>query len=425
MMVSRRSTRELPENNLRTLTKIHLYHTLDSMPTLVGVGSSVKKNSSEAVKEAFEGATNPLQGNPPSFLMLLASPTVYDQEELIRFLGKTAPQATRIGCSTSGEITSVSGSTDNSLALMAIYSDNIKFVAGVGNNIKADPRKSGQELAEDIRRKGGGTPQTGLILPDGLAGNGADIVRGILDVYGLDFRLAGGSAGDDFQFKKTYEYAGDQLLSGSVIGVGLYGDFSFGIGVRHGWVPIGTPRIATKSHSNILEELDGRPAIEIYEDYFGKDQTLISHKEPLAKFAITYPLGIIAPNKDGYLIRDPLTVDENGAITCAAEIPEGSEVYLMIGSREEAIDAAEDAAQKAIDQVEGKTIKAAFLFNCIARKKLLMTKKQEEIDRIRKILGPDVPLIGFYTYGEQAPLGGEVITCSFHNETDVIFVLAQ
>ena len=75
--------------------------------------------------------------------------------------------------------------------------------------------------------------------------------------------------------------------------------------------------------------------------------------------------------------------------------------------------------------MEGRTVKAAILFNCIARKKLLINQKQLEIDKIREIIGHNTPLIGFYTYGEQAPLGGEVVSCSFHNETDVIFLLAE
>ena len=395
------------------------------MAIFVGVGSSHNKQAADAAEEVFLQASQPLNGHSPSFMMLFASPTTYSQEELVKILKSKSPQSVLIGCSTSGEITPA-GSTDNSVALMAIYSDAIRFVPGIGHDIKKDPRQAGRDMATDIQKRSGGEkPKTALMLPDGLAGNGADIVRGVLDVFGEDFCLAGGAAGDDFLFQKTFEYIDDQVVSGSAVGVGLYGNFSFGIGVRHGWMSIGTSRTATKSKSNILYELDGKPAIEMYEDQFGKDKKVISQKEPLARLAITYPLGIAIPGKDEYLIRDPITVDEQGAITCAAEIPEGSQVYIMIGSREEAIEAAEDASRKAIEQVKGKEIKAIFLFNCIARKKLLMAKKQEEIDRIRAVFGPQIPLIGFYTYGEQAPLGGAIATCSFHNETDVLFVLAE
>jgi hypothetical protein len=123
-------------------------------------------------------------------------------------------------------------------------------------------------------------------------------------------------------------------------------------------------------------------------------------------------------------------VDENGSITCAAEIPEGSEVRIMMGTRESAITMATQAAENARIQLGGKTPKAILIFNCIARKKLLGMRGGEEIDAIRSILGRDVPLIGFYTYGEQAPINGEsrnIERCNtvFHNETVVIYVIAE
>jgi hypothetical protein len=48
-----------------------------------------------------------------------------------------------------------------------------------------------------------------------------------------------------------------------------------------------------------------------------------------------------------------------------------------------------------------------------------------EIEAIRAVIGRSVPLIGFYTYGEQAPVGGKLHDCSsaFHNETVVILTL--
>lgn len=396
------------------------------MAVRVGVGSATHLSVPEAVDHAYTQATESLEGQDPSLLLVFVSTSAFHQEELVKLLQAKCPQAVLVGCSTAGEISSVSGSRDNSLVLMALAGDGIRFVPGVGTDMNVDPRKAGRMLAEDIAKKANGEkPKACLIFPDGLAGNGADVVRGILDVFGQEFMVAGGSAGDDYHFKQTYEYLGETVLSNSVVGVGLFGEFSFGIGVRHGWIPIGNSRIATKSQGNILYELDGKPALEIYEDYFGKDRVLIDPNEPFAKLAVTYPLGIPTPNKDGYLIRDPISVNEQGAITCAAEIPEGSEVFLMIGSREEAIEAANDAAHKALSQLQGKSPKAAILFNCIARKKLFMQKKEEEIAVIRSVLGQSVPLIGFYTYGEQAPLGGEVVTCSFHNETDVIFLLAE
>ena len=51
----------------------------------------------------------------------------------------------------------------------------------------------------------------------------------------------GGASGDDFQFKQTYQYLNNTVYSDSVVGLGLTGDFKIGIGVKHGWIPVGAP----------------------------------------------------------------------------------------------------------------------------------------------------------------------------------------
>ena len=152
----------------------------------------------------------------------------------------------------------------------------------------------------------------------------------------------------------------------------------------------------------------------------------------MARLAITYPLGIKVSDLDEYLIRDPISADENGAITCAAEIPEGSEVRLMIGSKEKAVEAAEDAARKLMKDFEEQGAKPKFvlMFNCIAREKLFAQRANDEIQSVMKIIGSDVPLLGFYTYGEIAPIKGEVrdthnITSKFYNETVVMLAIGE
>ena len=313
---------------------------------------------------------------------------------------------------------------------MAIKSPEIKYFTGVGENIKVNPRAAGKEAADKVKAEAGPALKAFLMIPDVLAGNGADIVRGVLDSLGTHFPVVGGASGDDFAFKKTYQYLNDKVYSGAVVGLGLTGNFKIGIGVKHGWIPVGEPVTVTKSSGSVIHEIDGKPAIKIYEDYFGEEEAKVLRTETLAKLAITYPLGMKVAGSDELLIRDPITVDEHGSITCAAEIPEGSEIRLMVGSRDEAVKVAKAAALNAMEQLEGSAPKAVIIFNCIARNKLFGDKSGDEIKAIQEAIGNQVPLIGFYTYGEQAPLGGEVkniekCNSAFHNETVVICVLAD
>ena len=398
-----------------------------SLQVSVGIneGDDAHAVGANACQDAFSKL-----GSPDADLAIVFSSVKYDQEKMLAGVRSVSKNALLVGSSTAGEITTQGPSRKSSVAVMLIKSPEIKFYAAAGENIKDGAREAGKVVAEEVKKMAGGTLNAFMMLPDVLVGNGADIVRGVLDSLGEHFPVVGGASGDDFKFEKTYQYLNDKVYSGAVIGLGLVGNFKIGIGVKHGWLPVGIPMKVTKSEGAVLHELDGKPAINIYRDYFGAEEAKKLQQETLAKLAITYPLGMTVAGSDEMLIRDPITVNEQGSITCAAEIPEGSEIRLMVGSREEAVKVAKEAAEKAVEQLEGTVPKAVIIFNCIARSKLFGERSGEEITAIQEVVGAETPLIGFYTYGEQAPLGGEVrniekCNSAFHNETVVICVLGE
>lgn len=400
-----------------------------SMHIAVGYNQSAD-DPHKAGALACQSAVNGLANEKANFLLVFAS-VAFDQEKMLAGVRSVEKEALLLGCSTAGEITTSGPLSSSSVVVMAIHSDEINFFGGVGEDIAKDARQAGKKVAEAVLAQlpAGELPTSFIMLPDVLVGNGASIVMGVLDVLGTHFPLVGGAAGDDFQFKKTYQYLNDAVSSGTVVGVGMTGPVKFGIGVRHGWTPIGLPMKVTKSDGAVLHTIDDKPAIAVYDDYFGEYAKEL-RTDTLAKLAITYPIGIRVAESDEYLIRDPLSVDAAGSITCAAEVPVGSEVRLMMGSKQTAIEMAKVAAQNALQQLDGAPVKGAIVFNCIARKKLFGEMVGDEITAIQEIIGRETPLIGFYTYGEQAPLNGEVknierCNSAFHNETIVIYLLGE
>lgn len=394
-----------------------------------GVAISKNTDSYQAGSDAARGALDQLKGQKPDFFIAFAS-VALDQDEMLRGIRDAGGGAPVVGCSDAGEITN-EGPAQKSVGVMAVKSDTIMVTIGRVDEAQKDGRERGRTLAREIQAASTAPPRIIMMFPDVLTANGMDVVRGVTDIMGEHFPVVGGAAGDDFLFEKTYQYAGDRVIAGSVTGAGLAGQFSAAVGVRHGWIPIGVPMRVTKSKGAVVFEIDHKPAIRIYEEYFGKEAQDM-RKEPLARVAITYPLGIKISDMDEYLIRDPITVDEQGAITCAAEIPEGSEIRLMIGSREKAIDAARDAARHVMDDFKAQNAAPKFMlmFNCIAREKLFGMRAHEEIDAVMDIIGRDVPLLGFYTYGEIAPVRGEMrlsdqIRAGFYNETMVLLGVGE
>ena len=389
-----------------------------------GVGLSQNlQDSRKAGHEAAQVALEKLHAASPAILLVFAS-IQYNQEELLKGVREVAPDALVVGGSAAGEIVSWSTVFDG-VNVMAIAADTIRFVTGLGEGVAKDSFEAGAKAAKQVVEKGGGKPDLFIMLPDGMTGNGAAIVDGVKSVLGENASIIGGSLGDDYRFQKTFEYYQDTVFTDVVVGVGLYGKFSYGFGIKHGWEPVGLPLKVTKAEGVVLKEVDGKPALDVYKEYFGKDAAELV-KEPLARMAYTYPIGLAVQGSDELLIRDPVIANEKGEITMAAAIPEGTMIRLMIGDRDKAIAAAKEAAEVAISQLNGAEPKCILMFNCMARNKLLGVRCHEENQTVLQVIGKDVPMAGFYTYGEQGPLLGKKGTPAyFHNETMTLVVIGE
>ena len=389
----------------------------------VGLGQNLGDHK-KAVSDAGRAALQMLGDAKPQIVFSFSS-IKYEGASVIAGLREVFPEARIVGGSAAGEITSAATVFDG-VNVMAIASDQITFTLGRGADVAKDSFRAGAAAAEDvIKNNGGKKPDLFIMIPDGITGNGADIVEGAKSVLGDSFPIIGGSSGDDYLFKKTHEYYDDEVLFDTVVGIGLSGEFSYGFGVRHGWEPVGLPLKVTKADGVLLQEIDGKPALAVYQDYFGKDaEELI--KEPLARMAYTYPFGIAVEGSDELLIRDPVLANEKGEITVAAAIPEGATIRLMIGDRDKAIAAAKWAGETARGQLEGKEPRFVLMFNCMARNKLLGIRCSEENEIVQSAIADDVPMLGFYTYGEQGPLlGAKGTPAYFHNETMTLLVVGE
>ena len=311
------------------------------------------------------------------------------------------------------------------MAVAAIRSDTLKVSVGLGLRVSDNPRQAGQEVATQTTKAKLLNPHGFLMFPDGISGNAAEVIRGVQDIFGLSFPIVGGSAADDFGFSRTYQYFGRQVYSNCVVGVLLTGPIALGIGARHGWQPLGKPRLVTQSLANVVKQLDRQPAANLYESYFGKQAHSLKSEE-LADMSILYPMGMPIPGEEEYLLRNILRVDPDGSLVYAGEVPEGSEVRLMMGSKQKAIEAARRAAEMAMSAIAPRTPSFGLVFSSCSRSRLFGRQAGDEIHAIREILGSTIPMIGFYGYGEQAPLtaAGFRGRSHFHNETLVVVVIS-
>jgi hypothetical protein len=385
------------------------------MALICAVGKSKAAEGRIAGRQAAQDCLNNLT-QAPTLILLFCSPH-YAQEHVLAGIREIFPESPILGCSSAAEIHHT-GSDEQSVVLSALA--GIQVTLQPGGNIREDSFEAGRLLGQRLAAH---PAQVLLMFSDALAGNGSAVVQGVQAGLNRSLPVVGGAASDEFLFQKTYQYINTQVLTQTVVGAALEGDFVFGVGVRHGWEPVGLPVTVTKSQGHRLYELNGCPAVQFYEEYFGEYFNRQSH-EVFGRLAVLYPMGMAIPDSAEYLLRAPFSVEADGSVNYAADLPEKAEVRLMIGSVEGAIKAARIAAMEALSQMQGRKPKLALIFNCIARRKVLGRRADEEIAAIRDIIGHQVPVAGFYTYGEIAPAEGiKGNSISFHNETVVILLL--
>jgi len=383
---------------------------------------STHQDGFEAGREAVQAAIVKLSGKP-DMLWVFAAVT-YNQQRLLDGIASVAPGTPVIGCTTDGEI-STAGLSANSVVVLAMVADRIRFHTSHIERLSKDSYRAGLELGKSFQ---GLDCRYIQIFSDGLLGNADKIIQGIKAQLGDGIKIAGGTAGDGGDFKRTFQYFQDRVLTDSIVGVAFEGDFALGTGTACGWFPVGLTRKVTRAVDNVVYELDGQPALQAYEKYLGK------HAELLPAVGVEYPLGLLGPHgevKDDsyFLCRATMGVDRrSGAIVFAGDVPEGASVKMTIGNEADIIQAAGRAAQMALTKFQGGNAalkpRAVFLYSCMARKIVLGSRTNEEILAIRDVIGRDVPVIGFYTYGEYAPVGNLDHSC-FHNETATMTVIGD
>ncbi len=394
------------------------------MPIRVGVGSSENSDAYLAGQEAGRIASQKALEDFFDLVIVFAS-AKFNQHKLLQGVQSVCHDANIVGCSTAGEITT-EGLGQNSVALMGLKGSSLAFSTGLGPGLSHDGRSAGQKCAQEAVRVRIRKRHAFMLFSDGLSGNGSDAIKGAQEVLGTSFPIVGGLSGDDYLFETTYQYHNGKPFNDAAVGILLGGQISVGIGVRHGWHTIGKAHQVTKAHANVIESIDNKPAFGLYQDYFGQEAQALKTLT-WAKLATSYPLGMSIADEDECIIRYAHKARADGSLVCAAEVPQGSQVRLMIADKAGILHATHEATAKALENINIDKLSAIIVFDSIARKRILGHSAKEELAVIKKVVGKEVPIIGFYSYGEQAPLQAQRYSgrSYLHNETIVVMAIAE
>jgi len=362
-------------------------------------------------------------GKKKADLVIVFASSRLNQKEVLSAIRSVTGNSPLIGCSGASQITQQN--FDEDLVVVTLVSDSLSIKTGLGRGLRKDARKAGQEAAWAAKRPFKERGRFFLAFSDGLCGKGDDAIRGIQEALGTSFPIVGASGADDFHFERSFQYYDGQVLEDALCGAIFVGDITFGMGAGQGWLPLGRSRKITRSQGNLIQTLDGKPAISIYEDYFG--ERFYKNGEPLARRSLFYPLGIVSEegSQSASMVRHPLYVDSEGALVCAGEVPERGEVRLMIGTKTSLLSATRQAALTAREALSKKKAGLVLIFESASHRKLLGLEASETLEILRDVFGETIPIAGCYDYGEKFPIRGdlELGKSYFLNESIVLLAL--
>ena len=402
----------------------------------VSIGHS--ENIDIAIKEALEELKR-----PPNIVMTFFSVNFNPKEIYRKIREKVGENTEIIGCSTGGEISNIlTDCKTNTVSIIALESPYMNIGVGVGKNLSKNPKgatyNSLKEATYSLDRNKKMTTINilqrayvkkpiydllrtkffiNILLIDGLSEQEENYLRHLSKYIPKETTVIGGSSGDNFKFEKTY-LIGNGVFSDAVVLTVMNTFLKIGTAMGHPYYPTNRGALVTKAKGRIVYELNNKPAAEVLKELLKTDKL---SPETFAK----YTTGIKSIDIFGeYMIKSPMMILPDGSVKFYAEIPEGSFLTMMKTDEEYLIESFKKTLFDAIkDAGSPRKIGAIVLFNCVLRYLLKCHYGINDLYFIKNLLGEDIPVIGFNTYGEQGrTLGGSL---GHFNQTSTILVIGN
>lgn len=336
-----------------------------------------------------------------------------------------------IGCTTSGEITSA-GLFEDSIVVAVISSPYVKFGVGVGTNVCEDDVGAGKAAInmalDSLTAKGGALKEgTNYILMHGSVGGEEGVMRGLQEEIG-NIPVVGGTAGNALTENPPYVFVNGKAFTDAVVLGLMSSELVTIVDSGHGWKPTGKAGLVTKVAPpddrkktlwHKVHTIDNHPAAEWYAEQISELKGSEIFIETLKQFypfvtfggasglgGTGYPIGIKDP-QGRIWTRDIHSVEEDGSLTFWSYIPEGIGLEVLEGTPDTLTDRSEADAKDLFFKYGKFRPVIMFDYNNVGRKIYLtkVNRLKEEYRNIQKFT-KRMPIVGFYTHGEQVCYSG-------------------
>lgn len=360
----------------------------------VGLGQAEGMNTRWVTQSVIDQCRTNIKNLQVHAGIIFASPN-FDHQLMLQMVTRAFPGIQLIGCTSGGDFTTVFGFSDDSISLMVFHSDIVHFSAGSGTELRKNGQQATREALHEARTTLRGEPKLCLTFPRGTGVDSETILNLLTKDLGDHCPIFGGaSATLRTESETTLQFCGSQVMEDGLPILLMSGQFEYSFGIANSWRPLGRKGRITSSSGNRVMTIDNKKAVDFYQHYLGK------HQEPAREFL----LAVYEEGTDEYFVSSPLQYNDDGSIDFFSTIKQGAEVQLTEATREELINDTEKTCRKLAGISPSTTTDFGLAFSCSFRKEILGTSASKEVEILGQYLPQGIPLMGFCSFGEIAPL---------------------
>ena len=379
-----------------------------------GVGQSENIDTRTAVESVIIQCQQKLAGHQPQAGIVFAGVN-FDHRLMLDTILDKFPGLNLIGCTTAGEFSSSYGFSDDSISLIVFYSDDIEIGIGIGRSLSDNPDASVQSAVDQASHTLSKQASICLAFPDGYNKSFDPIMKKLNLALGNHCPVFGGAAGTLwYEELPPLQFFKNEILVDAMPIMIFAGALEYSFSIANSWKPIGKQAKITRAEGRLVERIDDLKAVDFYRYYLG------DHSQPAREFLLT----VYDQASERSYLRAPIEYNSDGSITFSESIPQGASVQLTEAIREIIIEDTKSTSQKMTQQVPELVPAFAMAFSCAFRKDVLGTRVEQELQILSGSLPKQIPIVGFYSFGEIAPLikGQESF---FHGATLVTLLVGQ
>jgi hypothetical protein len=381
----------------------------------MAVGHSDDIDAEAAIATAIEQCRASLGERTPQAGILMAAFDSFDPS-LVAMVRDAFPGVALMGSTSAAEMSSVGGFLQDSVTLALFASDSVDVTAGLGAGLGDDVDAACRAAVAEARAATGREPKICVVLTDGTAVDPQRtldaLARALPDGVAV---VGGGSAGHGLAaMAPSYQFCNERVASDGIAVLLFSGPVAWSIAVGTGWRTLGATGTITRSERAVIDEIDGRPAVEFLAPYL----------DVTGPASYGNPLAVVEAGRERSYLRAVVGSDPaSGSLTLFGSVPVGATVQLTTANTEDILSGTKEALANATAQFPvGSRPEAALMFSCAVRKFLLGSRTKNEIELARTEFGSAMPLAGLYCFGEIGPFAGSA-TSRFLNETFVTLLL--